>query len=82
MHQGLPIVDLEGCPQVVAEFFANLGDQPVIVARGGHAMCVIRPLLPAQDASRPAGEVLADVAGAWQDIPDETLDAIAIGSRP
>lgn len=86
MHRGVQIVDLENSPKPVRKFFENLGDEPVIIERDGRAVYVVRPasvvVAASADRSRLAGDVLADVEGAWTDVPDGTLDAIASANRP
>jgi hypothetical protein len=86
VHRGVQIINLDGCPKAVRKFFESLGDEPVVMQHDGRAVYVIGPASAlvsgsAPDRSRLAGEILADIAGTWRDIPDETLDAIATGDR-
>jgi hypothetical protein len=67
-------IRIDNKPRAVQHFFQELGDEPVIVEREGKPLCVLYPA--ARLAYLPEGQ-LKDAQGAWQELPDDVLRAIA-----
>lgn len=64
------IVELEGYPDAVREFFENLRDKPVLIRSQRKAIGVFYPAVHPVYVGAVHGK-LEDVAGGWDDLPDE-----------
>lgn len=64
------IIELDGQPEAVRQFFAGLGDEPVLLRMTGEAIGVFYPADELPEIDGP-DIPLEDLAGAWDDLPDE-----------
>jgi hypothetical protein len=69
------VIRIDDQPQAVQQFFAQLGEQPVVVELAGKPVCV---LYPSQELLYTAEGTLADAAGTWH-LPPEVVKGLCGG---
>jgi hypothetical protein len=75
----MKILNIDDAHSSVSELFDRVGDDPVVIQRGGKAICFLFPA--AEVCHQLAGKHLRDLQGAWGDlVPDDIAEQIAEGS--